>query len=107
METVKASVMYTGPEKDVLTLFVEPTPDLWQADPIDDDIAILRALDEREQETGDIAGVEIIDFSKFDRWDDLPVLPLLWKLNANEPLPLAELLKEVQRSLRGEKVVSK
>jgi hypothetical protein len=102
METVKASIMWPGPDVDVLTLFVEPTPDLWEADPVDDDweFMVLRALDENEQETGEIAGVEMIGFLDFDRWEDLPEIPLLWQLPGWEPLPLEELLKREQQLLR-------
>lgn len=98
--------MYAGPGKDVLTLFVEPTPSLWVADPIDDGIAVFRVLDEHGEETGEIAGVEIIDFLTFDRWEDLPDLPMKWQLDGLEPLPLRELLRKIQQTVRREKVAA-
>jgi hypothetical protein len=96
--------MWPGPDIDVLTLFVEPTPALWEADPFDDEwqIFILRALDENERETDTIAGVQIIDFLSFDRWDALPELPQHWQLPGREPLPLDQLLRDQQRGLREE-----
>src|SRR6266496_399130 len=102
METVKATIMWPGPDIDVLTLFVEPTPVLWEADPFDDEwqIFILRALDEKEQETETIAGVQIVDFLSFDRWDALPQFLMLWQLPGRQPLPLDQLLLDQQRSLR-------
>lgn len=102
METVKASIVWDGPKRDILTVLVEPTPILWQADPDDEwQIALLRTLDENEQETGEIAGVEVVDFLGFDRWDDLPDIPLLWQVQSWEPLPLKELLKRTQKALQG------
>lgn len=75
METAKASLLWTGPEKDVMMLFREPTP-LWEADLMDDDsqFFVLLTLDEDEQETGEISGIEILDFLKFDRWDAIPLI---------------------------------
>jgi hypothetical protein len=104
METVAASVMWPGPDIDVLTLFVEPTPALWQADALDDEwqVFVLRALDATEQETETIAGVQIVDFLSFHRWDALPELPMLWLLPGRRPLPLAQLLRDEQRRLREE-----
>lgn len=96
--------MWAGTEKDVLTLLREPAPEMWEADPTVDPgggaIAILRTLDEKEQETGQVAGVEIVGFLEFDRWRDIPRLPILWQLAQNEPLPLHELLKRTQRELK-------
>lgn len=99
MATVRASLIWDGPERDILRLFIEPTPD-WGVTYHDADVALLRELDEREEATGRIAGLEILDFLKFDRWDDLPGFDLLWQLPGQEPLPLGELLKREQRRLR-------
>ncbi len=103
IKMVQTSVTWGGPESNVLTLYVEPTPDMWEADdvdPVDFQIFVYRALDENEQETEEIAGVEIIGFLEFDRWDDLPKLPMLWQLPGWEPLPLEDLLKREQKLLR-------
>lgn len=101
METIEASIMWDGPERDVLCVFREPTP-LWEADPSDqsDSLYVLLALDENEQETGDIAGIEVLDFLSFADWHALPELPSLWKVGDAAPLPLVELLKSVQAELR-------
>ena len=77
---------------------------MWEADPIDAEwpVFLLRALDENEQETGAIAGVEIIGFLDFDRWAALPKLPMLWQLSGQKRLMLEELLKDMQGTLRAE-----
>lgn len=74
----------------------------WEADPIADDVAILRVLDDQGQETDWIAGVEIIGFLGFDHRDNLPVLDIRWILGQDEPLPLDRLLKREQQVLRQE-----
>ncbi|HKP54145.1 MAG TPA: hypothetical protein VJ183_16020 [Chloroflexia bacterium] len=103
MEAVRASVMWDGPKSDIVTLFVEPTPEPWQADPDDEfEIVLLRVLDENEEETDEIAGIEIIDFLEFNRWDDLPKVSFLWQLPGWEPLPADELLKRVQHDFKVE-----
>ena len=97
---VEASATYY---KDVYRLWVEPTPPLWMADPIDGTglVAVFVEQDENEQDTDGIAGVEIIDFLGFDRWEVLPDLPMLWHVPWREPLPLVELLKREQAQLRA------
>ena len=94
--------MWPGAEIDVLTVFVEPTPDLWEADCVDNSFSVfvLLALDENEEETGEIAGIEIVGFLEFDHWDEIPDLPILWQLPGQEPLTLVQLLKRQQRQLR-------
>uniref|UniRef100_A0A831X902 Uncharacterized protein n=1 Tax=Thermorudis peleae TaxID=1382356 RepID=A0A831X902_9BACT len=66
----------------------------------DEDLILYRALDQNEEPTGPITGIEVIGFLEFDRWEDLPQLDLLWQLPGQEPLPLDELLKRLQRELR-------
>lgn len=103
MEIVRASATWGGPESNVYTLYVEPTPELWEADRLDDSLVfIYRVLDENEQETEEVAGVEIIGFLEFEEWDVLPKLPLLWQFPGWEPLPLEKLLKKVQHEFRAE-----
>ncbi len=103
MEVVKASLLWDGPKRDIAILFVEPTPEPWQVDPDDEfEILVLRVLDENEEETDEIAGIEIIDFLEFDRWGDIPKVPFLWQLPGGEPLPADELLRRMQRELRVE-----
>ena len=106
MDTVKASIMWAGPSNDLLQVFVEPTPEPWgvTSDDVGDDlldsVVVFRVLDENEEATGEVAGLEILDFLSFDRWDALPRFPMLWQLPGWEPLPLDELLRRVQRELR-------
>lgn len=104
METVRASFTWSGPDVDVLRLFVEPTPTPWSADPIDDDIVVLYALDACGQETGRVAGIEIVGLLSFDRWNALPDLPILWELTGETPRPLAALLERLQRELQPARV---
>lgn len=103
METTKAYIFWTGPENDVLMLLREPTP-LWMADPVDDEyqFLILLTLDENEEETGEITGIKILDFLKFDRWDQIPDFPVHWEVEDWDPLPMVDLLKREQASLRKE-----
>lgn len=60
---------------------------------------LLLEVDEHDEETGRIVGVELA-ILEFDRWDALPQLDLLWQLPRQEPLPLDELLRRLQRELR-------
>jgi hypothetical protein len=92
---------WDGPARDILYVFIEPTPD-WGATYHNEVVSILRELDERDEATGKIVGVEILDFLRYDRWDDLPKLDLLWQLPGQQPLPLDELLKREQQRLRRE-----
>ena len=46
---VDASFTWLGPDVDVLRVFVEPTPEPWSAEVIDEDVLLFRALDEREE----------------------------------------------------------
>lgn len=62
--------------------------------------AVLLELDGEEQETGRVAGFEVVGFLGFQRWDALPDLGILWELPGWEPLPLVELLKRKQQELR-------
>ena len=101
METVRASYVWPGPDRDVLTLLAEPSPGLWAVAPVDSEIAVILELDDEERETGRIAGVELVGFLSFGRWDDLPELPMQWQLPSRKPLPLTDLLKRLQRQLRA------
>jgi hypothetical protein len=106
MDIVKASIMWAGPRNDLLQVFVEPTPDMWGVtwddlpDDIDVEFVVFRELDANEEPTGRVAGVEILDFLRFDRWDAVPRFPLLWQLPGWEPLPLVDLLRRLQPQLR-------
>jgi hypothetical protein len=103
VEPISASMVWGGPDSDVLTVSVEPLRYPWSADPVDGRMGlfVLRALDGDDRETDAIAGLEIIGFLDFDRWDDLPELPGLWRLSELEPLPLRVALQRKQAELRG------
>jgi len=102
METVSASLCWGGPRTDVLTVFVEPTPDDWVADPSDGsgEIGVLYEVDAQGRRTDRVAGVEIVGFLDFDGWGDLPKLDLLWHMPGQESLSLEGLLKRAQQELR-------
>ncbi len=96
---VRATVVWDGPEANIIRVFVEPAlPSGAVAH--DEEITLYRALDQNEEPTGPVTGIEIVGFLGFDRWDALPKLDLLWQLPGQEPLPLDELLKREQRRLR-------
>lgn len=101
METVTASLLWSDAEGDILTLFVEPLSASWEARSCnhDQEIYLLDALDEHEKKTGRLAGIRIVGFLTFHRWEDLPKLAPRWHVAGYDPLPLAELLQRVQRSL--------
>lgn len=99
MVAVRATLVWDGPGVDIIRVFVEPAPPSG-AVVHDEDVTLYRALDQNEEPTGPVTGVEIIGFLSFDRWDALPQLDLLWQLPGHEPLPLDELLRRLQRELR-------
>ena len=103
MESRTVSLLWDGPERDILSLLPSPWRDDFGADPDEVDLRLVlyRVLDEHEEATGDIVGVEIDDFLTFDRWHALPELPHRWHLPDTEPLPLKELLQRLQVKLRN------
>ncbi|HEY7035283.1 MAG TPA: hypothetical protein VH482_28350 [Thermomicrobiales bacterium] len=101
MATVTASFTWPGPDTDVLRIFVEPTPEPWGAEAVDEDVLLFRALNDREELTDRIAGLEIVGFLDFDRWEDLPETDLQWRLPGQPAQPLADLLRTLQPELRA------
>ncbi len=86
---------------DVVTLWAEPPKADWETEGTEDPlVAVFWEVDPAGNRTGAVAGIEIIGFKGFDRWENIPDLPGLWRLDGKEPLPLKEVLKEVQRSLK-------
>ena len=97
--------MWAGPRNDLLQVLVEPMLRFGAtSDDVPDellgDVVTFRELDENEEPTGRVAGIEILDFLRFDRWDALPRFPMLWQLPGQEPLALADLLQRLQPELR-------
>ncbi len=76
MEMVTASLLWSDVEGDILTLFVEPLSASWEARLRDQEIYLLDALDENEEKTGQSAGIRIVGVLTFNRWEDLPKLPM-------------------------------
>jgi hypothetical protein len=104
MATVKARVVWDGADAyphDVLSIIADPEPAGWMTEPLGDfSLAIYRELERDGEETERIVGVEVIGFLAFEDWDALPKLDVLWELPGQEPLPLEDLLKRLQRELR-------
>lgn len=100
MEVVDARIVWSA-ASHVLMLLREPTPP-WRALPVEADplVAVLAAVDEDGRETGEVAGMEIVGFLWFERWDGIPEVPGLWRLPDRKPEPFLELLKGEQRELR-------
>lgn len=84
----------------IYTIYAEPPCYLWdvEAAASSDLIAVYHEVtdDGRKQRTGRIAGVEIIGLLEFMDWHDVPTLPISWRLYELEPMPLVDLLKQVQ-----------
>lgn len=102
MATRHISVLWDGPEHDILSLLPEPWHGDFGADPDEDDLrlALYRLLDEHEEANGDVVGVEILDFLTFERWHVLADVPDKWQLGDGEPQSLADLLRGLQATLR-------
>lgn len=99
MDSVRASITWDGPAVDILRVFVEPSPSSG-VEVHDEAVVLFRALDEEEEPTGEVTGVEIVTFLSYDQWDALPDLGILWQVPGWEPLPLVEVLKRKQQELR-------
>ncbi len=102
MDPRRAFIAWGGPERDILTLLLDDLPKDYGADPDEDDLRLVlyRVLDENEEATGEIVGVEIVDFLTFDRWGVLPDVPQRWQVHDAAPLPLRALLQRLQVELR-------
>ena len=102
MAIVKSSMSWSGSMGDVLSLWVDdPRVPSWLTFSTDHDlVALFLEVDEDENETGRVAGLEIVGFLEFEAWDELPDLGLLWQVADWEPLPLVDLLQREQQALR-------
>jgi hypothetical protein len=104
MRVQRAVLIWDGPAEDVVWLLTDPMPELWQADPIDATgrVSLLRALDEGEAPTEELAGVEVLDFLDFEAWETLPTLPVRWAIGDDEPRSLVEVLQTAQAAWRAQ-----
>ena len=97
-EIIKTAAVYSK-KSDTLILLKESSPE-WEADPVyDGSVAMLMGIDEEEKETGEVVGIEITDFSRFSKWDEIYKTEVLWQIEEKKPLELIDLLKELQREL--------
>lgn len=111
METRRVSPIWGGARRDILTLLLDDHLPPYGADISDQDdrVILYRALDARDEATGDIVGVEIDDFAGverddstgFDHWDALADLPPEWRFPGEESFTVVESLKRVQRALQA------
>jgi hypothetical protein len=106
METKRVVAVWGGPERDILTLLPPPMTKDYGGDPDEEDLRLVlfREYDECDELTGAIIGLQIDDFTSFDRWHALPRLSTLWQIDDREPLPLDELLRQLQRTFRVQPV---
>lgn len=104
-EVVRAWVWWPGPRINVLRVFRDEALSGEQDTEVLDEgarVAAFWELDEREERTGRLAGVEIVDFLTFNKWGQLPKSNSYWQLPGWDPLPLSKLLKRKQQELREE-----
>ncbi|MFN8534149.1 MAG: hypothetical protein U0556_11440 [Dehalococcoidia bacterium] len=106
MTVRRAAVFWDGPAEDAVWLLMDPGPELWERVVLTDRVALLQALDEYEQPTGDLAGIEVGGFLGFDAWDSLPDLPIRWQVGNDPPRSLEELLPIVQVGLLAQQAGS-
>lgn len=104
MTVRRATLVWDGPADEALWLVVDPLPEYWQVEPVDgvEDVVLLRALDEDEAPTGDVAGVVVLDFLHFEAWEALPDLPWRWAIGEEEPRLLTDVLRQAQAALRDQ-----
>lgn len=102
MATRHVSILWDGPDGDVLSLLPEPYRSDFGADPEEEHIllAYYRLFDEYEEANGDIVGVEIVGFLTFDRWHVLESVPDKWQIEGDEPQSMTDLLRGLQATLR-------
>lgn len=101
METVNASIVWDGPERDQIILLADP-PMPYDVRILDDDLILYVGVDREDKTTGQVVGVEVLDFLSFNRWGELPDDGQAWKLASAEPVPLSDLLKGLQEDLAHE-----
>jgi hypothetical protein len=92
-----------GPDRDVIAViprWIDGFGGALLDDDDDVDVAVYRVLDENEEATGEIVGIEIIDFLEFDRWKIIPELSVQWSINDGPSQSPKTALQALQRELR-------
>lgn len=94
-----------SPDADRYTVYTEPPASGFDPDPMDTKalVLLLWEVDEDEQETGRLGGIEIFGFLEIDDtdWAEFAKVPGLWHFPGQEPpVPLDVLLKREQARLR-------
>lgn len=101
MDIIEATVSWTGPEHDQLTVLALNHQD-FGADWSDDGaVTLLREIDPDGEVVGRLVGLEIDDFLHFDHWASIPDSHSRWKLPRETAAPLAVVLQRVQVRLRA------
>lgn len=99
MDTITVCYSWPGLDIDVLRLYIEPRRDNWEAVFVNGspEVALLYQGDSDELEQ--LSGLEIVGFSTFADWEDLPDLPFWWRLVDEAPMTLRQLIMELQTRL--------
>lgn len=89
------------PDRDTLVVFAEPEH-AWQADGVDATSRLFIYWTDGSDGApeGEIAGIEVLGLSTFDRWDALPSNDDRWAVDGSPPLPLDEFLRKIQAERR-------
>jgi len=108
METRPVDLVWDGAGRDIVTLLLGHPTQHYGADvsEADDRVILYRQLDERQEATGEVVGVEIEDFLEFDHWDALPSVAALWQAPGKPALQLRDLLQQLQGELRAQALTS-
>jgi hypothetical protein len=97
-----------GPEHDIVSVRPSARVPWFSGDPSweEETLVFWRILDDDDEPTGEIVGVEIDEFLRFERWDLIPTTPDLWQLDEESPLPPVDLLRRLQARFLAESGVA-
>ncbi|HLI51681.1 MAG TPA: hypothetical protein VKU87_07790 [Thermomicrobiaceae bacterium] len=99
MDTLTVCYSWPGIDIDVLRLYIEPRRDNWEAAFVNGNPEVALLYAGEGEQIDQLAAVEIVGFSTFAAWDDLPDLPLRWRLAGEAPMTLRQLIRELQTRL--------
>ena len=91
---IRAEVSWTGPDHDILQVLDADDRWDWIVDPINGRLCLFV-----DEQTDRLIGIEILDFSAFDFWDEIPRPNRLWRWRDWEPMRLEELAQAVRASI--------